>query len=289
METIWVPGIKKVPLIERSWDESYAVRPALVFVHHIMQGFRNYIGTTAPGPSGPSAHFTSDQFQGDLQQHIPLNRVAWTNGLLDKPTAKLAAEFPSHYSNKKKQIIIDANRPAITMETAGFSQPASYLTKEDWLSRDYRYSVFGYEGLPDEHGKIQRGWGSRLIDAQIEATKAVFDLGWIRDDPSEDTILGHCHLNSVNRPNDPGEYWVKWIWPRIIASVRGQQPKIPSSKPIERSQKKVVKPTEVKVATSSKEVETLTLEISSLKEHISDLEASVENITNRINGAEINL
>ena len=265
-----VPGVTIVDLSQRSWDPNYAIRPAIVFVFHVMQGFRNWIGTTAPGPKGPSSHFTAHQLLGELQQHIPFNRVAKTNGGLVTPSLALTSEFPSHWSKSLSRRITDANRPTITMESGGFSQVPPRYDKEKWLSMpDSRYYVYGPPGNTDRHGRLCKEWSPETIQAMKDACKATFDLGWMRDDPSEANITGHYTLNTASRANDPGVYWVAEHLPEIIQYVRPNQAKLPNPGAIERATPR----TEEDL---TKEFLLLTAEIHTLKSTVASHQQQLE-------------
>ena len=120
-DQLWLEGVERVDLSERSWSPQYAVRPFMALVFHIIQGTRPWIGT--PGTGKPSAHFTATR-KGELQQHVPLDRVAWTNGSARSPVWPLAAQVPWHYSKRRKRRIQDFNRPTVTFEAEGFSAGA---------------------------------------------------------------------------------------------------------------------------------------------------------------------
>ncbi len=243
MADLWVPNIRHMDVTNggttRCWSEEYAIRPALAVVHHFMQGFQNYIGKPGSG-SKASAHFSISQLDRDgnqeLWQNVSLTRCAWTNGSMRNPIWALASEVPTHYSSRKKRNIQDANRCTITCEAAGFCRAPGTYNKERWLAADpKRYFTYGPHGTLDRLGKKMQDFPDHLIAAQIECTKAAFDLGMIRDDPGPNTITGHYALDQVNRPEDPSQYWVdRWL-PVIITAVRPNQATLPDARRISRT------------------------------------------------------
>ena len=231
-ELLWADGIQISDVTGggrvRCYLPSYAIRPALGFVIHVAGGFQNFIGK--PGDhTDYSSHFSIHRDTGLLLANVPLNFVAKTNGGLLKPKWKLASEVPSHYSHRQKKRITDANRPTITVEIGGFSRPAWKYRNDHqaWLDLPADpYSTYGEPGTLDWYGKPCIDFDEDTISSLIRCIKATFDLGLIRDAPSTDTIVGHCHLNSVNRPDDPGAWFLKRWWPYIIEQVRAPQGKL---------------------------------------------------------------
>ena len=224
---LWAEGIEISDVTgggrTRCYLPSYAIRPALAKVYHVAGGFQNFIGK--PGDHTEySSHFSIHRDTGLLLANVPLNYVAKTNGGLAKPSWRLAPEVPSHYSQRQKQRIRDANRPTITSETGGFSRPAWKYRNDHqaWLDLPADpYSTYGEPGTLDWYGKPCIDFDEDTIASMVRCGQATFDLGLIRDDPSEDTIDGHCHLNSVDRPDDPGAWWLRKWRPHIIQQIRG--------------------------------------------------------------------
>lgn len=118
------------------------------------------------------------------------------------------AQASSHYLVTKAGEIFQLVKDADTAWHAGI------VNKPNWNLYDGTNPNYYTIGI--EHENLE---GEPLTEEQYQATlflhrDLINKFGLIID---EDHILGHCKIDSVNRPNDPGD---NFPWERLFADLR---------------------------------------------------------------------
>ncbi len=159
-------------------------KPCLI-VWHIAEG--TYHGTIGWGknPQGDtSSHFVLGK-NGEVTQLIPLDKAAWTQGVVKNPTHPYVKAHPD----------VNPNQYCISIECEGF-----------WK---------------DTKGKLT----DKALDTAVELTKHIVSevkrIYGVTIPIDREHIIGHCEINSVTRPHCPGELFP---FDELISRASGKKP-----------------------------------------------------------------
>jgi len=147
-----------------------------------------------------------------IVNHITAGLMPGTLSWLRNPKAKASA----HYLVTKDGRIFQMVKDTDTAWHSGFTNRPSWpLLKRGINPNKYTIGI--------EHECLS---GGALTEEQYQATlwlhRYLCDK-W-RIVPHEDTIIGHCRIDSVNRPNDPGS---SFPWKRLFEDLRkGEQEEV---------------------------------------------------------------
>lgn len=157
--------------------------PQLI-VNHICDG--TYSGTKAwflsPSNKDSSSNFIVGQ-DGTICQCVPIEQGAWTQGIIKTPT-----------SNIIKQLGGNPNQYCVSIEYEGYySKTKGALTEAQLES--------GVWLIQHIQSYVLKAYGHTIT-------------------ADRDHIIGHCEINSVTRPNCPGQLFP---WSELMARLNGTQ------------------------------------------------------------------
>lgn len=143
-------------------------------------------------------HITAGNFPGCL---------TW----MKNPAAKASAHYLITRTGKIYQMVKDENA----------AWHAGFINKPSWKLNDGtnpNYITLGieHEALTGNHGLTEAQYQSTLELHKILIAKYKIPV-------DKDHIIGHCHIDSVNRPNDPGS---AFPWDRLFKDLKNESYKI---------------------------------------------------------------
>ena len=157
----------------------------VAFVIHVMDGHAEYLRNFDHLHEGRliSAHFTIDT-EGRVQQHVDTRYIAYTQGI--PPSRFKHVKWP-RFKNRNPNIDV----VSVELEDKG--------------------NEFNKHNNPTE----------AQTQALKELTAWLFNEGIVQGPPRLGvSIIGHFHLNPIDRPNDPGRWWWKYIASTIVPAPR---------------------------------------------------------------------
>lgn len=225
LESGWMPGVARIPnadhghpsiSVDGMWPQ------AVQF--HVMQGWRRTMDDWARSPQSESksAHFGISRGCGScvngaacptplahVVQYVSIWNPAWAAGDVNDPDP-WGRVMLDRYG-------INPNTWAVAVEGEGFSIPV-YLNGAQ--VHDYVYDR-------------AHPWPEAMVQAEIAIAKFVL---WstqplVDDQRKQDRILTHNQTNQASRPQDPGDYWIETVKPRIVAAVMGEVDPAPPPSP----------------------------------------------------------
>ena len=166
---------------------------------HIADGTYNGTISWETNPSSKvSSHFVLGK-NGEVTQMVELDRAAWTQGDIKKPSLPYAKQHPE----------LNPNLYCVSIECEGF-----------WK---------------DTKGKLT----DKALESAVELTKHIVAevkrIYGVEIPIDREHIIGHYQINSVTRSHCPGELFP---FDELIAGARGEQPLAdkPAGKPVEHPQ-----------------------------------------------------
>lgn len=155
-----------------------------LFVWHIMEGYFDGNKSWVINPaSGVSSHFDI-ALDGRIRQNVPLNKAAQTNGIVNNPASKIILQKGGN-----------PNTYSYTIEFEGFyHQSGGAITQSQLESAVW---LVGY--INGEHEKLYK--------TTIPNTR--------------DNHVGHYEINSVTRPNCPGQLFP---WTEFMSRLNPSKP-----------------------------------------------------------------
>ena len=157
----------------------------VAFVIHVMDGYAGYLRNFDHLHEGRliSAHFTIDT-EGKVQQHVDTKYIAYTQGV---PPKRFKHVTWPRFKNRNPNIDV------VSVEL------------ED------KVQAFSKHNNPTEE----------QTQALRELTEWLFHEGIVQGPPRLGvSIIGHFHLNPIDRANDPGKWWWQNIAPTIVPEPR---------------------------------------------------------------------
>lgn len=199
----WMPGVEHIETEDKGYQgltpgEMY---PLLV-VNHVMQGYLDtMVRWTKDGVQQGSAQFGVGR-DGRIVQFASIWDATWHAGIVNGATNGIVIEKggnPNWYS--------------IGIEWEGFSiDPVAY-------PYDYIYGAG-----TDAKGKARRPWPEAQIRAALSIHDWFFYICQNFAQPSIRTIATHSEIDARSRAQDPGDYWIETVRPRILEHFAGKQP-----------------------------------------------------------------
>lgn len=187
----WMPGVDQV----RTQAFSYPGMPEdsmypQVVVNHVASGYYTTLRQMMASTNhGKSWHFSVSRL-GEITQHVSIWDAAYHAGDVNTPTTdwmqRLGDANPNYFS--------------VGIECEGFSIPAPGM--------DYVYGP-------------AHPWPEPMVAAVIRIHQWVWSrCSWLQ--VAIDTaarVTTHSEYNTVTRPQDPGDFWIATVRPRIIAAL----------------------------------------------------------------------
>jgi N-acetylmuramoyl-L-alanine amidase len=177
-----------------------------VIVDHISAGTMSSMDGwfTSPANEVSSAHFGVSK-TGEIHQYVPIERMAWGNGLTLEAIARATAPIIREHAG------VNPNKYTVSIEHEG--------TDGELTEAQFAASVWLHRYIRDE---VQRIYGQTIrLDEQH--------------------VIGHFQVDPVRKPNCPGP---KFPWARLYQTLREEKiPVNPSTKtPLTPSEDAMAKP-----------------------------------------------
>lgn len=167
-------------------------------INHVMQGYRRTMDDWArsPQPEGKSVQFGINR-AGEIAQYVSIWNPSYHAGDVNRPDGWGAVMLGRYGPNP--------NKWSIGVEWEGFSIPAVY---NGVRADDYLYDA-------------AHPWPDAMVQAAIKIHQFVFHSTQQLVDATDkqDRILTHSQTNGATRAQDPGDYWIATVKPRITAAV----------------------------------------------------------------------
>jgi len=192
----WMPGAEKIETSAWGYPDlgEEQMYPQAV-VNHVAQGYMQGLINIAQSPDpGKSWHFSVGR-DGRIVQHVSIWNPAWHAGDVNAPSWPLYADLAAQLGRS------NPNRMTIGIEQEGFSVDPGY-------AYDYIYDA--------EHP-----WPEAQIASLIKIHEWFFGAcGWLKGKGDADHVITHSMLNARSRAQDPGDFWLATVRPRILAALQ---------------------------------------------------------------------
>lgn len=205
-ETGWMDGAARIPTT--AWGYSNFPEDGMypqAIVCHVAQGYFSGLTNIArANEPGKSWHFSVGR-NGEIAQHVSIWNPAYHAGIVADPQPAAGALLARFGQNP--------NTWSVGIEQEGFSVDPGH-------GYDHLYGA----GHP---------WPEAQVEAMIRITKWVWSMcQWLQQLPADEIpgrILTHSTIDQRTRRQDPGDFWLATVRPKILAAMQAPEATPPAS------------------------------------------------------------